>query len=137
MKTRKPSSHSLPSMLVSAQAYYYPYFAFRLTSDSFSCLAFPPSLASFLVTTFSNQCNCCRSCCCFSCCTEPFEIGALLPSEPHTSYVLGSDGQLRKEGTDGGLEEEMESMVNDAEEVNVVLVEDVEAVERDTSKDLS
>ena len=33
----------------------------------------------------------------------------------------------------------MESMVNDAEEVevNVVLVEDVEAVERDTSKDLS
>ena len=100
---------------------------------------FIPGLLLTLATTFSNQCNCCRSCCCFSCCTEPFEIGALLPSEPHTSYVLGSDGQLRKEGTGGGLEEEMESMVNDAEEVevNVVLVEDVEAVERDTSKDLS
>ena len=95
-------------------------------------------LLTLVVTTFSNQFNCCRSCC-FSCCTESFELRVLLSSSLHTLYVLGSYGHLRKEGTGGGLEEEMESMVNDAEEVevNVVLVEDVEAVERDTSKDLS
>ena len=95
-------------------------------------------LLTLVVTTFSNQFNCCRSCC-FSCCTESFELRVLLSSSLHTLYVLGSYGHLRKEGTGGGLEEEMESMVNDAEEVevNVVLVEDVEAVEMDTSKDLS
>ena len=80
-----------------------------------------------LATTFSNQCNCCRNCCCSSCCTEPFEIGALLTSSPHTPYVLGSDGQLRKEGTSGGLEEEMESMVKEVEVRVESPVEDVEA----------
>ena len=119
-------------MLVSAQAYYYPYFAFLM----FGLPSILGLLLTLVVTTFSNQFNCCRSCC-FSCCTESFELRAFLSSSLHTLYVLGSYGHLRKEGTGGGLEEEMESMVNDAEEVNVVLVEDVEAVERDTSKDLS
>ena len=33
-------------------------------------------------------------------------IGALLTSSPHTPYVLGSDGRLRKEETDDEEEEE-------------------------------
>ena len=33
-------------------------------------------------------------------------IGALLTSSPHTPYVLGSDGLLRKEDTDDDDEEE-------------------------------
>ena len=52
-----------------------------------------------LAATFSNRCSCCCSCCscCRSCCR--FEIGALLPSAPRTQYILGSDGQLRKQET--------------------------------------
>ena len=107
----RPSSHSPPNTLQSILALLFT-----------------------LATTFPNQCKCCRSCCCFPCCIEPFEIGALLTSSLHTPYFLGSDGQLRKEGTGGSLEEEMERMLNDAEEVEVVLVEDVEAVEMDASR---
>ena len=51
-----------------------------------------------LAATFSNRCTCCRSCCC-SCCDGSFDLGALLPSAPRTQYILGSDGQLRKQET--------------------------------------
>ena len=42
-------------------------------------------------------------------------MGALLTSSPTTPYVLESDGQLRKEGTNVRQEGEMESMVKDVE----------------------
>ena len=83
----------------------YNEFAIEMSSFIFSLIGLPSILALLLTltATFSNKCNCCRSCCCFSCCTEPFEIGALLTSSPHTPYVLRSDGQLRKVETGGGL----------------------------------
>ena len=83
-----------------------------------------PGLLLTLLATFSNQCNCCCSCC--SCCTEPFEFGALLTSAPQSPCVLGSDGQLRRVETDGGLEEEMESMVEELEEVLMKNIEEEE-----------
>ena len=50
-----------------------------------------------LVVAFSNQCNCCLACPCYACCLEPFEFGALLPSSPHTPYILGPGGHLVRE----------------------------------------
>ena len=84
------------------------------------CTLFIGGILFTLAATFSNQCSCCRSCCCCTCCTKPFEMGALLTSSPHTPYVLGSDGGLRKVETGGKLEEE-----------------DVEAIEMEAPKDLS
>ena len=107
-------------------------------------LVFTPGRLLTLATTLSNQCNCCRSCCCSSCCTEPFELGALLTSSPHIPYILGSDGQLKKEGTGGGLKEEKEiigmgvEVEMEAEEVKEVMVEDLaKDLEMDTSNELS
>ena len=79
-----------------------------------------PGLLLTLAAAFSNKCKnyCCKTCCsnCCSCCTQPFEFGALLISSPQSPYVLGSDGQLRRVESDGGLEEEeMESMVDETE----------------------
>ena len=74
-------------------------------------LAIPLTLAA----TFSNQCTCCRSCCC-SCCTEPFEIGALLPDSPRTPYILGSDGQLRKQEQE---QEEKQEEEQEEEEISM------------------
>ena len=71
-----------------------------------------------LVATFSNQCNCCRTCCCScetfcccfccnSCCCEPFQFGALIISSPHVPYILGPDGQLvMEEKTHNGEDKE-------------------------------
>ena len=64
------------------------------------------ALVLTLAATFSNQCNCMSSCC-----AEPFEMRALLVSSPHTPYVLGPDGQLRKEAT------EMDSNVKQEQEI--------------------
>ena len=63
-----------------------------------------------LAATFSNQINCCRILC-YPCCSESFEMGALLVSSPHTPYILGPDGQLRKEAT------EMDSNVKQEQEI--------------------
>merc|ERR550517_1071475 len=75
-----------------------------------------PGLLLSLTVTFSNQCNYCKSCYCCSCCIEPFEFGALLISLPQSPCVLGSDGQLPRVESDGGLEQEQtESMVVETE----------------------
>ena len=92
-------------------------------------------LLTLVVTTFSNQCNCCRSCC-FSCCTESFELRVLLSSSLHTLYVLGSYGHLRKEGTGGGLEEGMESMMVGVE-LEPREVKEVEALVKEAEMDMS
>ena len=92
-------------------------------------------LLTLVVTTFSNQCNCCRSCC-FSCCTESFELRVLLSSSLHTLYVLGSYGHLRKEGTGGGLDEGMESMMVGVE-LEPREVKEVEALVKEAEMDMS
>jgi len=70
-------------------------------------ITFTPGLLLSLAIAFSNQIiKSCRRCCCSSS-TESFGRGALLVSSPHTPYILGTNGQLRREETDGGLEEEM------------------------------
>ena len=92
-------------------------------------------LLTLVVTTFSNQFNCCRSCC-SSCCTESFELRVLLSSSPHTSYVLGSYGHLRKEGTGGGLDEGMESMMVGVE-LEPREVKEVEALVKEAEMDMS
>ena len=43
-------------------------------------------LLTLVVTTFSNQCNCCRTCCCKGCswCWEPLHLElSLLPPPAH------------------------------------------------------
>ena len=71
-------------------------------------IPFIPGLLLTLATTFSNQRNYCRNCCCCSCCIEPFEIGALLPSEPRIPFVLETDGLLRKQVQEEEEKEEQE-----------------------------
>ena len=62
-----------------------------------------------LVVAFSNNRVFKRFCCASCSLSQPFEVGALLTSSPHTPYILGPDGQLVKEGgTERNNEEEME-----------------------------
>ena len=78
--------------------------------SSISINVWPTFIGGLLFTlaaTFSNQINCCR----LYCCVEPFEMGALLVSSPHTPFVLGPDGQLRREAT------EMDSNVKQEQEI--------------------
>ena len=93
-----------------------------------------PSILS-LAAALSNQFNCCRSCCCCSCITEPFEIGALLPSATRTPYVLGSDGQLRKLGTD--IESNVQQEEEEEEEEQEEQEEQEENEEQEQQKEIN
>ena len=60
-------------------------------------------------------CNCPPLNCCCACCSLPqVEYGALLPSQPFTSFVLNSEGKLEKEWADE--ETDLEDVKVDKEE---------------------
>ena len=65
-------------------------------------------------------CTCPPINCCCACCSLPaVEYGALLPSQPLTSFVLNSEGELEKELDDEdevGEESDLEEVKVDKEE---------------------
>ena len=54
----------------------------------------------------STNFSCCCSCnCCCECCSKPaFELGALVPSQPHESFVLDANGKLKAVAKDEQVE---------------------------------
>ena len=57
--------------------------------------------ALILALNFCSNSSCCCSCnCCCKCCINPaFELGALVPSQPHQPFVLEANGKLKAVAT--------------------------------------